>query len=1079
MSVKRRLRKLFAWVIILSLCIVAGGLWFAYLYLTDGEAAARLIKQSATRFLPGSVLDPGRVKIGLARGEVTLTRAILTQTINGASFPALDIAWLSVLVDSHKLWNGQLEAREVNVGHPTLRLREREDGTWNIQGLLADPWPVPLLENPPPINIQNGTVELVSNEEPLAPGLSPPRRRSAKRAAILRDVSLKIEGNGGAGRFKFDGWARGDMFDKLSLSGTIDTNTGRITLAGDLTGLTLSETLRRRLPPEARPTFEAIALNSGVVDVELSRLSYDPTARPENRLRYQALATLREGVWECTKLPFPVNDLRASVAFEDGFMTIKYADGSNGKTDLHAQGSVALEHFPRGPFDLRLSLEDLELDDQRLRDHTPAEFAEIWGLFQPRGRVDAKIEIARRESGGPPDLAATVDCRDVGAVYRHFPYPLEHLKGKVKLVNRFLTVDLDTSSVGNQPLHLKGEIKNPGLDAEVKLEINARSIPIDPTLKKAMPPNVRKVVEQFHPGGLVSAAATVVRMPMVGPSPTPEGEIRFDAVIDLGEQCEMKWDGLPYAVRDLKGKLEIHPDCWVFHDMRGRNGQTEVLATGSVAKLPIAKLENGDDPLDVQIHLELKNLPLVDELRASLPPAWREKTWSTINPSGASDVEADVRVRPGEEHTRIVIAPRPESNVRLVIERPPQPGDPGGVIELPLENVSGRFVFDDGLVTMNDVNFQFRGSPVGFQRGSVKVEDSGRFDLSVMDLNVQAIRFDQDLRKKMPPLMAQFARRLDDGKTFRARGDLQIGWSGEPGRPAWCRWEHALAVFDDNSINTGIPIEHIYGQIDHVSGWSDGNNLKVDGVVNLASVSVLGQQVTRVESPFHVGEGRASLESVSGHFLKGELLGSGSISLNTTPQYSLKLMLNGAQLQEYGRTLPGRQNFRGVIDARLECSGLGNDVHSLNGIGSARVTEGDLGELPLVLRFARELSKKILLSDSPRGAAKTAFDSADVDFKISHGLSTLDPIKFTGNAFSLRGKGTLDPQGNLDLKLDVLLGRDRFHIPGVSSSPLVIAHVQGTPTYPQFRLEFLPQFYEFLKAVGQLRAERRPASTSP
>jgi hypothetical protein len=41
--------------------------------------------------------------------------------------------------------------------------------------------------------------------------------------------------------------------------------------------------------------------------------------------------------------------------------------------------------------------------------------------------------------------------------------------------------------------------------------------------------------------------------------------------------------------------------------------------------------------------------------------------------------------------------------------------------------------------------------------------------------------------------MAQFAHRLDDGKTFTARGDLKIGWSGIPGEPPgangkrpWC-----------------------------------------------------------------------------------------------------------------------------------------------------------------------------------------------------------------------------------------------------------------------------------------------------
>src|SRR5262249_16890526 len=152
----------------------------------------------------------------------------------------------------------------------------------------------------------------------------------------------------------------------------------------------------------------------------------------------------------------------------------------------------------------------------------------------------------------------------------------------------------------------------------------------------------------------------------------------------------------------------------------------------------------------------------------------------------------------------------------------------------------------------------------------------------------------------------------------------------------------------------------------------------------------------------------------------------GRVSLDATPRYAASLSLQGAQLQEYARTLGGRRSFSGTINAWIECNGLGSDPHSLEGRGEAHLTQGDLGELPVVLRFAKFLKVPIALSEVPRARVKTAFDSADVEFTISHGLSTLDPIKFTGNAFSLQGRGTLDPQANLDLRLRVLLGRDRF-----------------------------------------------------
>jgi hypothetical protein len=86
-------------------------------------------------------------------------------------------------------------------------------------------------------------------------------------------------------------------------------------------------------------------------------------------------------------------------------------------------------------------------------------------------------------------------------------------------------------------------------------------------------------------------------------------------------------------------------------------------------------------------------------------------------------------------------------------------------------------------------------------------------------------------------------------------------------------------------------------------------------------------------------------------------------------------------------------------------------------------------------------------------------------------LTTFDRIKFTGNAFSLLGHGVLDPQGNLDLRLNVLLGRDRLHFPVLSdlareaSTPFFIVRVQGTPSFPQFQAEALPLFNDWLKRL--------------
>ena len=77
---------------------------------------------------------------------------------------------------------------------------------------------------------------------------------------------------------------------------------------------------------------------AGVLDLDRVRASYDAKAPADRRLHYDVQARLREGVWNCPKLPFPVNDLSAAFDVEDGLLTIHRAEGYNGVTTLRAGG---------------------------------------------------------------------------------------------------------------------------------------------------------------------------------------------------------------------------------------------------------------------------------------------------------------------------------------------------------------------------------------------------------------------------------------------------------------------------------------------------------------------------------------------------------------------------------------------------------------------------------------------------------------------------------------------------------------------------------------------------------------------
>ena len=1051
--IRRRVWKRLFWGLTLTLAALGLGAWAAYWYATDSATLAAAIRRESPRYLPGSYVAVERARVHPLVGEVNLVNVAVWQELDGLEFLTLKAGWIKISNDLNvaELIRGRLVPREVVVAQPRLRLRRRKDGTWNLRGLLADPWPGPQGAPTPAVVIQNGSVEVVEADGRATP--------------VLRELTARVEAAAGPGPLRFHGTAKGeDLFDRLELEGTIDPQTGRLSLArGDLARLRLSPTLRQRLPEELRPRFDQVGLSGGELDVAVGRLEFDPKA-PEGsptRLRYAATARLRSGIWACRNLPFPLNDVSAVASIQDGSIKVERAEGSNGKTTARAEGTVGLD----GSADLRAWVNDLELDD-RLRRWTPPEFAQEWRNYKPKGRVSLAARVVK-PAAGPPDFGLTVECRDVALEYVHFPYPVDHAVGTLTWRGtRRIEVDI-RANVGGKPASCVGAIDAPGPDARVRLRFDAEAFPVDEALFKALPKDVRPVVNQFHPTGRVRVEkAVVTRVPV--PGGPPQGQVDFDADLVLTEdgRCELKWDGMPYPVTQVTGRLEVHPHRWIIKDMRGRNNLATIRGSGQVDELAPGKLK-------VDLRLAAEHLPFDKQLRDALPREWKAP-WGLLNPLGSSAVDATIRVEPGKpDRYHVAIRPEPDTQVKLVLAGA---GPGAGPLAFPaMEGVTGRFVYDDGLVTMNDVTFGFHGAPVEFRSGDVRVWDTGRFALRVKDLHVTDFRVDAALRQLMPTVMAQFAHRLDEARTFSFRTDLGLGWSGKPGDSPRCLWSDGLVIFNDNAIQAGLPVEHIQGQLEGVNGSFDGVQTRVHGLLNLDSVAILGQQITQLRSRLDVADGRASLGTIRGNLLDGELTGTVGVGLDATPKYESTLEVRDADLGSLAKTIPNKQSFRGKVSGKLSLTGFGYDVHTLQGRGEAHIVRGDLGELPAALQIV-----KLLNFSRP---TKTAFDTADVALRVRDGKTFLDPIQLTGDAFSLRGHGTLDPQGDVDLRLRLLYGRDAWHIRGLSdliseaSGKIFDIHVTGPVGSPRVKPEALPLATDTARTLGgAFRPARRRAA---
>jgi hypothetical protein len=1125
----RRIQILFFLTVGLTVSLAVG----AFYYVQDGDFLRQRILAEAPRFFPTSKLEIAHARIRPILGECVLEHLKLWQNLSVAEaispqknppadlmaatvqpqkkspslLPTLRLPFVRLLFDPWKMIQGDWQIQKVVVAQPALRLARDGSGKWNFDSLLANPWPMKTMGKVPTIQVVRGTLELVRNG-PLNAGLG--EQLHQPLPIVLRDVEMLIEPVDGSTRqLRFTGNAQGIWADRVQIDGIADLDKGTLEFSGSLNGLEPGPKMLEAVAPELITEWK----KSGLSDLECNLILESATVQMINGAprpsSYKVRADLLRGKLQRPDLPFPLNDLRATVVVKNDQIIIERAEAYHGKTVLRASGKSGFQNYRTDPLDITLYAINLQID-HRLQKVTPPQWQNFWVEYLPKGELNVAVHMIRDRPGGEIGFGVNTECRDVAICYEFFPYPIEHIWGQITWTGNTIRLGNPDKPplegglrtiLGNRPAAITGTIRNPGPKAEVDLVFEAENLSIDEPLLNALPPDTRRVVDAFQPTGEVKAKAMITRRPHTKPGDPSIGQLDVQTTIDLIDRCSIRWSGLPYPVHNMKGRLQLNTDHWTFENISGTNGTARIRGFGKVERIgprrapqapfprrrarpqlagvaePVLQpkvtgtpdkpglVKTTSSPLKTHIELHADHLPFDEQLRTSLPDVW-QTTWSTLNPIGSAKVDALIDIDPSKNLNlnQITIIPDAETRLNLVVQKRTPAGEPvRKPLELSLDQVQGQFVSTNGKVAMSDVEFQFRNSKVTIQNGEVVLQGNGQFDLWTKSLEARDLHLDAGLRQKMSPVMSQFARRLDDGRALTFRSDLRLGWSGKDSDPTWCRWENGLIILNGNSFDAGWQLKNLQGQVENVSGHFDGYDLSLDGLISLDSMSVKGIPLNQLSAPIHVEKGIVDLPSIQATVMGGQTYGNLKVQIEQEPQFDGGLKLVGLDLANYARTVPGRQEMRGRVSGQMNIHGRGSDTRNIQGQGSAEITQGDLGELPDFLQFIKTLNL------SP--ASKTAFDSAQVGFIINNGKTTFQPIKFQGDAFSLDGNGSMSTRGELDVHLNVVYGRDRIHLPILSDAikeatgQLFQVRVTGTPSFPEFRLDVLPSTFGALRTL--------------
>ncbi|HZN32376.1 MAG TPA: AsmA-like C-terminal region-containing protein [Pirellulaceae bacterium] len=955
---------------------------------------------------------------------------------------------------------------ELRLRRLKLRAERKPSGVWNLAHLL--PLPSNPGSTPPAATITDGALEIVD------PSANPPC------SWALRNLELTVQPERSSDsriQLHIRGTLAGDHLDRVEIDGLLDPAGGNWDVRGAVDGLEFSPRLRAALPRElsdalsplssirgrtyfgfhaqraGRPASGMRQLPDGAAptSTQTQREAYASRSPDEAPIHFTVHGKISEGRIDDARLPEPLTDVAARIRIDNHVVQIDELSARCGATQIEL--SATIRGYGRGPIDVSdLNVRQLQLERWPLAS-LPPQLLEAWRRFSPRGTVDVAGALRYDGRTWRPDV--TVQCHDLSLEYDRFRYRVTDGTGTIGVQPDRVKVQLQCIG-GGQYVRCWADVANPGPEFTGSIDIHTEGpIPIDDKLLAALDPSLRKLVRSFQPRGSAAVTAHFQRSP---------GEAAMHRRVDIQlHDCFIKHDRFRYPIDRVSGLLELIDDDWHFRRLAGQNDSAAIGGSGSYLAGP-----NGRE---LVLDFTASDVPLADELKLALPPGVQQ-LWANLRPRGNID---HLQVRLGYHSAN------QKWSIEVQGDKFPFPRNPEGPITLEpawfryaLDDLRGSFHYKDGQVELKDLH-AVHGQAAVSAAGVCRVSPDGSCRLDLEQLSADRVLVDQDLLAALPAGMSQSLGRFPLEGPLNVIGRLGLTVVPQPEIPPALDWNLSL-VLADGRLATATPVESLHGGV-RLRGRQGAEGLYCHGELQFDSAVVRGVQLTGVQGPFwfdgrrlvfgsladRSAEGRAP-QKMTAKLLGGRLALDGELKLGDESQFQVQAKLDNADLAEVARQLaPQQRGVSGRVFGEASVSGTALGKHTWRGEGRVWLREANIYQLPLMVRLLS------LLSIKPPD--RTAFTTSDIDFLIEGDDLTFTRIDFSGDAISLKGKGRINGQRQLDLKFYPIVGRDEWQWPligplvGQTGREFMLIEVTGTLDRTDLKRTVFPRFDERLQQL--------------
>ena len=443
--------------------------------------------------------------------------------------------------------------------------------------------------------------------------------------------------------------------------------------------------------------------------------------------------------------PYSVEHLTGQVDFTNNNVTLNNLVGEHKDVKVSINGWMR-DFGPDWKYQIRITSDNMALDND-LYDALSARQKEFWSAFSPQGLAVIDYQLARLSKTDKKETLA-VKLLGTEAIYRHFPYPLKNLTGKLFFDSSNIVVSDVISQQDWRKITLNGKVATSGDDKPIyDISIDVNNVPLDSILKQALPERQRHLSDQFDLTGLADGRINV------STSEQNPGHANYTADLSF-KNASLKSSKFPSIISDISARAVYTPDSINIKDFTGRYNQGQLSLTGQIWP------DQQDQWSCYSLSVSIQQAELNEDLFALLPQELKEIV-PQLQPNGKVNLSADLSKANSAAHPVYRIAVDCLGD-NISFKRFPYP----------LKDVTGTLTATNDIIKFQDItatpadNVLMSANTSTIKlHGQIFLTDNA-FNSAVLQLSAKDIFFDERFGVALPQAVQSIYHNLSPAGTF-------------------------------------------------------------------------------------------------------------------------------------------------------------------------------------------------------------------------------------------------------------------------------------------------------------------------